>query len=42
VELNWRVRNGSITEFVFGRGRLSLDSFNSIAHFVDPKLVSFR
>jgi broad specificity phosphatase PhoE len=42
VELNWRVRNGSITEFVFGRGRLSLDSFNSVAHFVDPKLVSFR
>lgn len=42
VELNWRVRNGSITEFVFGRGRISLDSFNSIAHFVDPKLVSFR
>jgi broad specificity phosphatase PhoE len=42
VELNWRVKNASITEFVFGRGRLSLDSFNSIAHFVDPKLVSFR
>ncbi len=42
VELNWRVRNASITEFVFGRGRLSLDSFNSIAHFVDPSLVSFR
>lgn len=42
VQLNWRVRNASITEFVFGRGRLSLDSFNSVAHFVDPKLVSFR
>ena len=42
VELNWRVRNGSITEFVFSRGRLSLDSFNSVAHFVDPTLVSFR
>lgn len=42
VELNWRVRNASITEFVFGKGRMSLDSFNSVAHFVDPKLVSFR
>lgn len=42
VELNWRVRNASITEFVFGRGRLSLDSFNSVAHFVEPSLVSFR
>lgn len=42
IELNWRVRNGSITEFIFGKGRLSLDSFNSTAHFLDPKLVSFR
>ena len=42
VELNWRVRNGSITEFVFGKGRLSLDSFNATSHFTDPKLVSFR
>jgi broad specificity phosphatase PhoE len=42
IELNWRVRNASITEFLFGKGRVSLDSFNSVAHFVDPKLVSFR
>ena len=42
VELNWRVRNASITEFVFGKGRISLDSFNAIAHFTDPKLISFR
>lgn len=42
VELNWRVRNGSITEFVFGKGRLSLDTFNGTSHFSDPKLISFR
>jgi broad specificity phosphatase PhoE len=42
IELNWRVRNGSITEFVFGKGRLSLDTFNGTSHFNDPKLVSFR
>jgi len=42
IELNWRVRNGSITEFVFGKGRLSLDTFNGTSHFSDPKLVSFR
>lgn len=42
VELNWRVRNGSITEFLFGKGRISLDSFNATAHFTDPSLVSFR
>jgi broad specificity phosphatase PhoE len=32
LEVNWRVRNCSVTEFVFGAGRLSLDSFNSLAH----------
>ncbi|HKU43915.1 MAG TPA: histidine phosphatase family protein [Polyangiales bacterium] len=42
VELNWRVKNGSITEFAFGKGRLSLDMFNGTSHFSDPKLLSFR
>jgi broad specificity phosphatase PhoE len=43
IELNWRVRNASLTEFMFARGgRLSLDTFNTTAHFTDPKLVSFR
>jgi broad specificity phosphatase PhoE len=43
IELNWRVRNTSLTEFMFARGgRLSLDTFNTTAHFDDPKLVSFR
>ncbi len=32
LELNWRVRNCSVTEFVFGGGRITLDSFNSVAH----------
>lgn len=32
LEVNWRVRNCSVTEFVFGGGRLSLDSFNGLAH----------
>jgi len=39
--VNWRVRNCSITEFVFSAGRFSLDSFNTIGH-LDPGLHTFR
>jgi broad specificity phosphatase PhoE len=42
LEVNWRVRNCSLTEFVFGRGRLSFDSFNAIPHLNDPGLRTFR
>ena len=42
IEINWRVRNCSVTEFVFGGGRLSLDSFNTIPHLDDPDLRTFR
>jgi broad specificity phosphatase PhoE len=42
LELNWRVRNASLTEYVFGRDRLSLDYFNAIPHLVDAGLRSFR
>jgi broad specificity phosphatase PhoE len=42
LELNWRVRNTSLTEFVFGRDRLSLDFFNATPHVLDPALHSFR
>ncbi len=39
MELNWRIRNCSITEFVFTRDRVSLDSFNATPHLRD---VTFR
>jgi broad specificity phosphatase PhoE len=42
LEVNWRVRNCSLTEFVFSGGRLSLDSFNAIPHLDDPALRTFR
>jgi len=42
LELNWRVRNCSMTEFVFTRDRLSLDSFNTIPHLDDPALRTYR
>jgi broad specificity phosphatase PhoE len=41
LHLNWRVRNGSLTEMVFSRGRVSLESFNGVGHF-DASLRSFR
>ncbi|GGL98732.1 histidine phosphatase family protein [Deinococcus aerophilus] len=41
LRLNWRVRNGSLTRFTFGGGRLSLDSFNEVSH-LPPELRSWR
>jgi broad specificity phosphatase PhoE len=42
LEVNWRVRNCSLTEFIFSGERLSLDSFNAIPHLDDPALRTFR
>jgi broad specificity phosphatase PhoE len=42
LEINWRVRNCSLTEFVFSRDRLSLDSFNVIPHLISPELRTYR
>ena len=41
AEVNWRVRNCSISEFVFSRDRISLDSFNAVPH-LDGSLQTFR
>jgi broad specificity phosphatase PhoE len=42
LDVNWRVRNSSISEFVFSHDRLSLDSFNAIPHLTDERLRTFR
>ena len=42
LEINWRVRNCSLTEFTFSRDRISLDSFNAISHLDDPALQTYR
>jgi broad specificity phosphatase PhoE len=42
LEINWRVKNCSITEFAFSRDRLSLDSFNSLPHLEHEALRTFR
>lgn len=41
MEVNWRVRNCSLTEFVFTTGRFSLDGFNAVPHLEDPALWTY-
>jgi broad specificity phosphatase PhoE len=42
LELNWRVRNGSLTDFIFSRERLTLDSFNAVPHLEDSAAWTYR
>lgn len=42
LEVNWRVRNCSLTEFLFTPGRFTLDSFNSVPHLSDASLITYR
>lgn len=42
LAVNWRVRNTSITEFVFDRSRLSLDCFNALPHLDDISMRTYR
>ena len=42
LDLNWRIRNCSVTEFVFDRERLTLDAFNGIAHLDGADLRTYR
>src|ERR1700722_19695514 len=42
LEVNWRVKNCSLTEFTFSRNRLSLDSFNAVPHLERAELRTFR
>lgn len=42
LDVNWRIRNGAVTEFVFSSARITLDSFNNVSHFQEPELVTYR
>jgi broad specificity phosphatase PhoE len=42
LDINWRIRNCSLTDLIFNRERLSLDSFNSTPHLNEPALRTFR
>lgn len=42
MELNWRVRNASLTGIVFSGQRQTLDYFNAIPHLRDQSLWTYR
>ncbi|MGE0885611.1 MAG: histidine phosphatase family protein [Blastocatellales bacterium] len=42
LQINWRVKNCSLTEFTFGGGRISLDTFNSLPHLIEFSLQTYR
>jgi broad specificity phosphatase PhoE len=41
-ETAWRLRNASITRFVFGGDRFTLDGYNAIGHLPAPQMQTFR
>jgi broad specificity phosphatase PhoE len=41
LRLNWRVKNASLTEFVFSEGRVSLEYFNTV-DYLPKELRTFR
>jgi broad specificity phosphatase PhoE len=42
LDLGWRLRNASVTSFIYTPGRLNLDGFNSLAHLADPDEITYR
>ena len=42
LELNWRLRNASLTEFLFTPERFTLDSFNVLPHLESADLWTYR
>ena len=42
LELAWRLRNASLTEFVFRQNRISLETFNTVPHLPEPALWTYR
>ena len=41
-DMGWRVRNCSVSDFVFTRHRLTLDGFNAYPHLEDSALWTYR
>ncbi len=41
-DMGWRVRNCSVTDFVFSPDRLTLDGFNALVHLEDSSLWTYR
>ena len=45
IATNWMVHNSSVTRLVYGRGKVSLGSFNTLSHLEKPMvqdLITFR
>ena len=42
IELNWRIRNSSLTGIVFSGDRHTLDYFNAVPHLSDSSLWTYR
>lgn len=42
LELGWRLKNCSLTEFIFSGSRITLDHFNGVPHLTDPTTWTFR
>lgn len=45
IETNWMVYNSSVTRVVYGRGKVSLSSFNALPHLETPamrELITYR
>jgi broad specificity phosphatase PhoE len=45
IQLSWQVRNASVSTFKYNRDRLTLSSFNSVAHLElnrEPELLTYR
>lgn len=42
LDLGWRIRNASVTDFVFSGSRVTLEGFNAIPHLEDNELWTYR
>lgn len=42
LDLGWRLRNCSITDFIFSRDRLTLEGFNAYPHLEESSLWTYR
>jgi broad specificity phosphatase PhoE len=42
LDLGWRLRNASVTTFLYTPTRFNLDGFNSLAHLADPDEITYR
>lgn len=42
LDLGWRLRNASVTTFLYTPDRITLDGFNSVAHLANPAEITYR